>query len=484
MTDIPSPSGARISGDIYQHLITWQHALQILRSSSNVTRVEFEVEAGNVDDLVVQRDDGPNLYRQIKFVMSQKEPLTHEWFTTAPKGSKRAPLERFHESFRSLTRNGTLPEMALYTNRMRAAEDALLDCLDGRTNKLVPRLREVRPRSAAGKIRANWARLLGISEEALYELLQHLEIRAGRDSLDELRDLCAITMEAVRLRGDRAAVQLGAGEIARLISEGCRSLDAEAMAEIVETLGLAAPEPRATLVIQALKRHAGAEMATASVDWVDEFIGDEPRERRQLRNPDEWNGRFKAELTDAVAAVRADSYRTVLIVGDYRLSTGLFAGSELSDVAKFRVVVPTRDGEWTSDGERQPVELISTVTDIDQGDDLAVGLSVSGDLGDDVIDYIRETGLPVSTFINLTPSTGTGNQALQSAAHARGWALATMHELRSLTRRRRERLHLFLFVPLVGAVLLGHLWNRMPPTQLYDDLGPGLGYTPTFSLPG
>ena len=484
MTGIPSPSGARISGDTYQHLITWQDALQILRSSSDVIRIEFEVEAGNVDDLVVHRAGQPNLYRQIKFVMSQKELLTHEWFTTAPRGSKRTPLERFHESSRILAQDGTLPEMALYTNRMRAGDDPLLDCLDGRTNKLVPRLRAVRPGSAAGTIRANWAQHLGISEDDLYEFLEHLEIRAGRDSLEELRDLCAITMEAVRLRGDKAAVQLGSSEIARLISEGCRGLDADAMREIVATLDLAAPEPRATLVIQALKPHAGATAATAAVDWVDRFIGEEPRERRQLHEPAEWNAVLKPELTEAAATIRADGHRTVLLAGDFRLSTGVFAGTELADVAQFRVVVGTRDGEWSSSGESEPFELESTGTDIGQGDDLAIGVSVAGDLSEDVIDYIRETGLPALRFINLAPSTGTGPDALQSAAHARGWARATFDELRSLTRRHRGTVHLFLYVPVGGAVLLGNLWNRMPTTQLYDDLGPGRGYTPTFLLPG
>ena len=317
-----------------------------------------------------------------------------------------------------------------------------------------------------------------------YEFLEHLEIRAGRDSLDELRDLCAITMEAVRLRGDKAAVQLGSSEIARLISEGCRSLNAETMEKIVRALDLAAPEPRATLVIQALKRHAGAGMATAAVDWVDEFVGDEPRERRQLRDPEQWNGRLKSELKEAAATIRSHSHRTVLIAGDYRLSTGLFAGTELADVAKFRVVVVTRDGEWSSNGESEPVELESTVTDTDQGDDLAIGLSVAGDLSEDVIDYIRETGLPAGRFINLGPFTGTGPDALHSAAHARGWARATFDELRSLTGRHRGNVHLFLYTPLGGAVLLGNLWNRMPTTQLYDDLGPGRGYTPTFLLPG
>ena len=87
-------------------------------------------------------------------------------------------------------------------------------------------------------------------------------------------------------------------------------------------------------------------------------------------------------------------------------------------------------------------------------------------------------------IINLSPSTGTGPQALQSPAHARGWARATLDELRSLTRRHDGTVHLFLFASVAGAVLLGNLWNRMPTTQLYDDLGPGRGYAPTFLLPG
>jgi hypothetical protein len=34
------------------------------------------------------------------------------------------------------------------------------------------------------------------------------------------------------------------------------------------------------------------------------------------------------------------------------------------------------------------------------------------------------------------------------------------------------------------SLMIGHLWNRMPETQLYDDLGPGKGYTPTFRISG
>jgi hypothetical protein len=42
--------------------------------------------------------------------------------------------------------------------------------------------------------------------------------------------------------------------------------------------------------------------------------------------------------------------------------------------------------------------------------------------------------------------------------------------------------HLFQAGPLALAVMVGYLWNRMPMTQLYEDLGPRDRYAPTFSI--
>src|SRR5947208_16573672 len=101
----PVASGARIAGDDYQHLYTWLHALHLLRDSEGVIRVEFEVrDAGNVDDLVVHRRDQPTLYHQIKFVIDQRELLTHDWFTAIPQRARKSPLQRFFESFTGLSR--------------------------------------------------------------------------------------------------------------------------------------------------------------------------------------------------------------------------------------------------------------------------------------------------------------------------------------------------------------------------------------------
>src|SRR4051812_38488831 len=114
----PSPSGARLSGDRYQHLFTWLYATQMLFADPDVVKIEFEkAGAGNVDDLVVHHRAKPPIYHQIKFVTSQEERLTPAWFTTQS-GTAKSPLQRFYDSYEKLTVSGVRPELALLTNRL------------------------------------------------------------------------------------------------------------------------------------------------------------------------------------------------------------------------------------------------------------------------------------------------------------------------------------------------------------------------------
>ena len=73
---------------------------------------------------------------------------------------------------------------------------------------------------------------------------------------------------------------------------------------------------------------------------------------------------------------------------------------------------------------------------------------------------------------------------ITSSAHATAAAVGTRDLVRPLVRNHGvRRLHLFLAASHGLALLLGHLWNRMPPTQLYVDLGAGNGYQPAFLIP-
>jgi hypothetical protein len=193
----PAASAARLLGDDYQHLLTWLHAAQLVHRDPQVTRVELEkYGAGNIDDLVVHRRERPAIYHQVKFTTQPGQPLTGNWFTEAPGGGS-TPLQRFYASYTKLTVGGIAPEMVLHTNRLPAASDPVLECLDGTTELLVPRLALAPPGSAAGKARAEWAAHLGVEAEQLLTMLGSLRIRAAQAGINALQEHCRWVMDAV-----------------------------------------------------------------------------------------------------------------------------------------------------------------------------------------------------------------------------------------------------------------------------------------------
>lgn len=198
--------------------------------------------------------------------------------------------------------------------------------------------------------------------------------------------------------------------------------------------------------------------------------------------------RFAPELQQAASQVRGEGFRHVRIDGALRLATAIYAGTVFSDVKGFQVAVPGRsgDGTWTgdisSDGPRSTQNVTRTNHELAQGAELAVGLNVSGDLTSAVLKHAQAASLPLNCLVVLSVP-NPGRDALGDPADVLGWTQAVTHELRTLAEEGHPRLHLFLHGPRTAAVLLGNAWNRMPPTQLWDDLGPGRGYTPTFTIP-
>jgi ribosome biogenesis SPOUT family RNA methylase Rps3 len=484
----PAASGARLLGDDYQHLLTWLHAAQLVHRDPQVTRVELEKHgAGNVDDLVVHRHERPALYHQVKFTTQPGRPLTGDWFTKAPSGGS-TPLQRFHASYTKLTVDGIAPEMVLHTNRLPAASDPILECLDGTTELLVPRLALAPPGSAAGKARSRWASHLARDEDQLLTMLGSLQIRAAQAGINALQEHCRWVMDAVGMSATAECVDKGMLAARGWVQTGVRDIDGETINRLIEEQQLRSTTPRATVLIQAIEHDLWPETATVALDWVDAFIGEHPSERRQPAGPEAWMSRFAPELEQAASQVRGEGFSHVRIDGALRLATAIFAGTVFSDVKGFQVAVPGRsgDGTWTgdisSDGPRSTQNVTRTDHEVAQGSELAVGLNVSGDLTAAVLIHARAVSLPLDRLVVLSVP-DPGRDALGDPADVLGWADAVTYELRTLADEGHHRLHLFLYGPRTAAVLLGNAWNRMPPTQLWDDLGPGHGYTPAFTIP-
>ena len=163
--------------------------------------------------------------------------------------------------------------MVLHTNRLPAADDPILGCLDGTTELLVPKLARATSGSAAGKARAVWAQRLDISEPQLLNMLGSLRIRAAQASLNDLQDRCRWVMDAVGMTATLEAVDKGMLAARRWVQTGVREILSETIDQLVDDQQMRATEPLATVLIQAIDHDLWPETATVAVDWVDGFVG-------------------------------------------------------------------------------------------------------------------------------------------------------------------------------------------------------------------
>ncbi len=487
----PAPSGARLGGDDYQHLLTWLHAVKLLRGRDGVTRIEIEArDAGNVDDLVVHRRGRSPVYHQVKFGVDASTPLTHEWFTTTSSPKGRTPLQRFWTSHTDLlAEHGAPPEMALYTSKPLSDGDPVLRHRSGNDFTVAQRFAAAAAGSDSGKVRTAWAEHLDVTEEELLNMLADLRIEAGEPSIRHLTDNCALLMELCQLQYDAKALLAGCGRMRQLVREGQRVLDVEAVTALVDELRLHADTPsRGLLLVEAIdSRPALRVVAAVTLDWVDLFVGDAPTVRRQLHDPAGWETTLHPQLGAAADSLRALGFDDVLLDGAMRLSTGLAAGAALRGVSGFTVAIrnPITQQEWSSSGQVTTVALTRRDRELGDGGDVAVALAVSGDPSDDVEEYLRRARPDVGRLVVLSPPGGPRRDAVASDAAARGLVHATIDAMRQVARERGHApCHLFQLGPLGLSVLIGHAWNRLPVTTLYDDLASEDLYAPTFHLAG
>jgi hypothetical protein len=174
----------------------------------------------------------------------------------------------------------------------------------------------------------------------------------------------------------------------RLVREGFRRLDSEMLRELIETRkGLDA-------VLNVACFQFSSWQQTRTQSW----------QRRALTGS---------------ACRRARSHRRAVSSAIRPAKCNVAPpASRSSDVAGFAVAIRRRDQESGSAPDRAPLEVERTEVELSQGDGLAIGISISGDVTDDVVAYLKHQAVPVRAF-----------------------------------------------------VLLRHVWNRLPETQLYEDLG-------------
>lgn len=474
--EMPSATGVRITGDEYQWLHVWRACMEALhhdltKNTDNPT-IAVGVEepgVGNGDDVVRYRQRPPHVYTQVKYAVDNRTSVG------LPYLNSEGILKKLAATHKTLTANGDPVEMRLTTNRPHDPTDVLLRDRDGRDSRLVPRAAQDGPKSERGKARTAWATAAATDEPSLMALLSDLHFDIAYD-LKRLRADVALLMTANGLRSEDNTIDQCTKWVSNEVIAGHRRLTLADINQAVTTLNLHAGSPWTTVSIATIKRDDLADQAAVSIDWVDRIDGDNDWQRVAPTPPNTWAG-----LADEIATIptQLGSARRILVSGHMRQATGFRVGAELRRVLGYEVGFRQGDQLWNSEEATTTFDLNVAQQHVRAGSDVALIVNVAFDAADQASEWIRQSGLPVATVVTATPATGAGPKAVTTPAAANSLAVA----VRNLARKHASSgmLHLFLVGPLGLAVLLGHHWNRVTTTYVYEHLG-AQDYTRAFTV--
>lgn len=437
-------------------------------------------DAGNVDDVVVERRVTPSTYTQVKHGVDAATPVGTAWLTATP-GGRRSLLMRFHDSWRSLSSGGREPEMQLVTDREVDPSDVLMRLVDRRSELVVPAISA--GGSALAAARAAWASHLGVDEDAMLAMLAHLRFRTGRPYSAEIERADSL-MWGHGLATGPTAIDSALAFVREWVQERWRTLSVDELRDRVHQRIGRGGDPGAVLVIEAIDDDAHPEDATERLRWVERYEGDDANLRRQLSDPGDWENVVGPELVAVAQRLRAAGHHRVLVRGALRLPAWFAAGAALRHVQGFDVAALQHGAIWSSDtASGAPLRPEATVNPVDGGSDLAIAIGAATDPTLAVTRFVSQQALPVGGVGILTPAGGPGPEAIPDGEVAAHFAVGLRDTVRDLLEKHpAERIHLFLAVPGGLALLLGHRWNALRQTIVYEHLGSGFGYTPTFTI--
>jgi hypothetical protein len=463
--------------------VAWQACVTVLHDAATGTTnpavsVGVEVDnAGNVDDVVIRRRQPPHSYKQVKYAVDNRTPVNGDYLMAASRTGGPSILRKIAAAWRQLTSGGEPVELAIVTNRAPGPADPLISGRDARTRLLLPRAGEGGPGSARGKARAAWAKAAGLSEGELLELLAVLDFDLARDRM-HLEETVKLTMFAAGLRSDDPALAAGADWVADQVVAGRRELGLDAIQNAVSSRALRAGPTRTIVSIATLTPDRLAAQAAYAIDWVDRFDGPDAYAKRRPKAPATWQ-QLQADIEDIPARLGAASH--VAITGSLRLAPAFAVGAALRMVTNTDIAVMQRGTPWPSDAPYStPIMPTSTDYDIGQGEDVAIAIEVATTITADVQAFLLDRHIPVGRLIVLGPPGGPRDNSVAGPEQACALGIG----LRDAARRAahgRPRVHLFLATPMGLALLLGHRWNRVAPTIVYEDLA-ALGYEAAFTV--
>jgi hypothetical protein len=491
---------ARLSGDDYQHLFAWQFVLELLMPQKNVLHVTVEdAQAGSVDDVTIRHESNSNLpdqFYQIKYhVDHRKEYSTQALIEHKP--GEASLLEKFWQTWQFLRGQDSQRniELRLVSNWTWDAKDKLKSCIDGHDNSVKDEFLTASPRSDLGKLRKLWQSALGATDDDFQSFIKCLRFRLGYDCAQELEQRLSERMENLKLKSDASALLVAVGIVRGWIKKGKQELSRIEIEKTLKEHDLLLPEKTeqaVTIYLVTVKAQKFDLEPDFIVDWRDYFIGDANKKGHQLSDPMAWNPVLLPQLYELESQINQQTdCRLIRARGLARLSAWFAFGYAFSDVARNKIEIAQNDRLWRTDAIPNEDFCLRASDGMDvrdgeivdgSGETVAVGISVTGALDEDVRNFMASRSEKIASLLLLRPERELGKDCLRDGGDAVALASQVKETARNFAKRwSAQKMLLFYFGPLSGACFIGHKLNAVcRQIQIMEDQQPG--YSKSFLL--
>jgi CBASS immunity sensor of nucleotide second messenger signals len=487
---------AIISGIDYQHLYSWYHVLELMMPRKQVARVRVEDEdAVSADDVTVRHEaesEAADHFYQIKYHMNQDGHYSTDYLI-AHKPNETSLLKKLYKTWETIrAEQPSRPfEIYLVSNWAWDSVDKFKGCIRGKNNALLPEFFNATARMDIGKLRKKWETELDVASVDFEAFMRSLRFRVGFDCWDEMMQRVAERMDNLRLKSDDTSLLVASGIVREWVKSGPQDLTRDVLEEAIQKHRLFLPpekEPSVHVYLMTIKDQKYDIEPDYVLDWRDHFVGSEQKRGHELKAPAAWNGVLLPELEKLEATINKDTdCRLIRARGQARLSPWFALGYVFCEVNRYTIEVDQFGKHWRTDAAASPdFALTSNAPDgetVDgDGTTVAVGISVAGDLAEDVRKDIEGRTERVASLLLIRPERELGRDCLRGAGDAVALAAGVKKLSQAFVKRwKATKLLLYYYGPLGGAAFMGHQFNAVcREIQIMENQHPG--YSPSFLL--
>lgn len=487
-----NPISARQHGDCYQARHFWQHALQMLDADSGLANIAYDFsDKKSFDDVVISYDPPRGQtrrkplekhYMQIKWQANQNHEfgfadLIDPAFINA---SSVSLLKRLQNA---QTAGETGVRYTLVTTARIKANDpllALISNVDG-----VLRLNTLKQGGAKGKmgrVRAVWLDALGLAtDDELFSVLENFAILSGQPNLEQMRESVIAIARSVGLQLGPDANGASDFRLDSLASElikcGFERLSRSELLVFLSQQGLAVAAslqsevPFGSLLIKSYDR-----LATDLSKFNEENVLSLTSlfEGRYLGETKDWNQDIALPVIEFLQdhARRNSSFTLAL---DAHASIAFICGRTLHLKSGVRTEI-FQNGRrglelWHAEdgGSDRPISFDTNLTDIGDGNDLAVAVSVTRSTETAVRQYVEREVPQVGKLLDCHLPFGSSQTGISGGQHA----AVLSDQVASVVKKIRlthnvERVHLFVAAPNALLFYLGQQSQALGLHRMYE----------------